>query len=90
LEVQKSNQTADNIPFHLRPLGLMTTPTFTEKNILFRDVNCAALPASDFLFKHNRNFQRTMDRIQILLAFYNTKFKYVASKSEIHKLQDKY
>ena len=68
----------------------MKTPTFTETNILFRDVNCAALPASDFLFKHNRNFQGTIDRIQIRLVFYNTKFKYVASKLEIHKLQDKH
>jgi len=46
-------------------------------------------PASDFLFKHNVNIQDTIDRIQILLVFCNTKFKYVGSKLEIHKLQDK-
>jgi len=83
------HQTADNTPFDLRQMGLMKTPKFTEKNISFGDVSCAALPVSDYLFKQSQPAGYN-GRQQTCLVFYNTTCKYVASTLEIRILQNKH
>jgi hypothetical protein len=80
----------DDPQFHLRKIEPMKAPTFTEKNILFRDVSCSELPVSDFMFQYSHNFQSTSGRLKIGLAFNYTTLKFVPSTSELHKLQNKH
>jgi len=68
----------------------MKAPTFTEKNILFRDVSCLELHVLEFMFQYSHDRQSTSDRLKIGLAFNNTTLKFVASTLEIHKFQNKH
>jgi len=88
--VRQSNKFLKTLPLFYENCCSWRHPHLHRKIIPFGDVSCAALPVSDFLFKHSHNPQSTSDRLQVGFVFYNTTFQYVASTLEIHTFQDKH